>query len=223
MNPTNSRGYRNKNPGNIRKSPTSKWQGLADNQPDTDFASFKSHVWGIRALAVLLINYQDKHNLTTISQIVRRWAPPNENNTTAYINAVAKSTGFAADQQLNLHQYEHLLPVLKAIIAHELGGQPYDDDTLNKGLELAGVRSEPKPLSESREVRAGTGQIITGGVAAAGAVISTAGDAIPVLHNAAGFLEGHWKAMIIVLGLLTVAIGVWQISIRLKARATGVR
>jgi len=223
MNPTASRGYRNKNPGNIRKTPNMKWQGLAESQPDSDFATFKSHVWGIRALAVLLINYQDKHEIRTIQQIVRRWAPPNENNTPAYVSAVSRSTGFDPDQKLDLHQYVCLLPVLKAIIQHELGGQPYDDDTLNKGLELAGVRPEPKPLAQSREVRAGTGQIAAGGIAAAGAAITTASDAVPALHNLAGFVEGHWKVLIIVLGLLTVAIGIWQISIRLKARATGIR
>lgn len=222
-NAVNSRGYRNKNPGNIRKSANMKWQGLADQHPDKDFATFKSHVWGIRAMAVLLINYQDKQNIRTVRSIINRWAPPVENNTSAYVNAVSNETSFKPDHQLDLHSHEHLTPLIKAIIKHELGGQPYDDDTINKGLELAGVRAEPKPLSRSREISAGTGQILTGGTAVVGTVITAAGDAIPVLQNATTFLESHWKMLAIVLGLLTVAIGIWQIGIRLKARATGIR
>jgi hypothetical protein len=41
-----------------------------------------------------LIAYQDKHGLRTIRQIVSRWAPPTENNTNAYVRAVAADTGW---------------------------------------------------------------------------------------------------------------------------------
>lgn len=139
------RGIFNSNPGNIRHS-AAKWQGMADVQSDPDFVTFKDPTWGIRALATTLISYQDKHNLCTIAGIINRWAPTNENDTAAYINAVCVSADFASNQTLDMHQYDCLRPVLEAIIRHENGAGPlrtpntwYDDATIKTGLQRAGV------------------------------------------------------------------------------------
>src|SRR3990167_2174428 len=86
------RGIRNHNPGNLRRS-KDPWQGLATSQTDPNFFQFKSAVWGIRALARTLITYQDKYRLSNVHDIILRWAPPMENNTGAYINAVCASMG----------------------------------------------------------------------------------------------------------------------------------
>ena len=59
MTTPNPRGIRNNNPGNIRRN-GDPWQGLAKEQNDREFFTFKSAVYGIRALARLLITYQDK-------------------------------------------------------------------------------------------------------------------------------------------------------------------
>jgi hypothetical protein len=59
-------------------------------------------------LARTLITYQDKHGLRSIRQIISRWAPPVENNTNAYVRAVAADTGLDADQPLDLHRFDHL-------------------------------------------------------------------------------------------------------------------
>jgi hypothetical protein len=76
------RGIRNHNPGNIRRN-GDPWQGLAKDQTDREFFTFQSAVYGIRALARLLITYQDKYGLCTIETIIGRWAPAVENNTKA--------------------------------------------------------------------------------------------------------------------------------------------
>ena len=68
------RGIRNNNPGNIRRN-GDPWQGLAKDQTDREFFTFQSAVYGIRALARLLITYQDKYGLCTIEGIITRWAP----------------------------------------------------------------------------------------------------------------------------------------------------
>src|SRR4051812_2651489 len=90
----NSRGFRNRNPGNIDFAPSNKWQGqvgLGDGwlpAGQRRFAAFESHEYGIRALAMLLTTYQDRYGLRTIRQIVSRWAPGNENDTGAYVRFV---------------------------------------------------------------------------------------------------------------------------------------
>ncbi len=148
------RGIRNNNPGNLRRT-DDPWQGLTPGQPDKEFFTFKSEVYGIRALARTLIAYQDNHRLRSIRQIISRWAPANENNTGAYIDAVAKSTGFDPDRPLDMHRFDYISAVVKAIIQHENGQQPYTDAQVTKALVLAGVEPEQQNLQKTRTVKAG--------------------------------------------------------------------
>jgi hypothetical protein len=138
-----SRGLRNNNPGNIRKSGDS-WQGLASAQPDTAFFSFISMEYGIRALAVILKNYQRKYGLNTVRKMVTRWAPPAENDTTAYVNAVAKAVGVGADTPIDIagggpNDGDLLLKLVRAIMRHENGVEAslVSDDTVSRGVSLA--------------------------------------------------------------------------------------
>jgi xanthosine utilization system XapX-like protein len=133
-----TRGRRNCNPGNIRLS-KDKWQGLAANQSDKAFFVFKSPEWGIRALARVVIKYQDDYDLDTVAKIITRWAPPSENDTEAYIAAVSKAVGIRANDPLDVHDYTTLRPLVDAIIAHENAGHRYPDAIVDKGLALAGV------------------------------------------------------------------------------------
>lgn len=130
-----SRGIRNNNPGNIDKG--QKWQGLAQDQTDSRFATFDSPESGIRAMAIVIKNYQKKYKINDINGIIKRWAPPNENKTSNYITSVCKSTGFKPDQQLNLSDPEILFPIIKAIINHENGSNPYSDEIIMKGIKKA--------------------------------------------------------------------------------------
>jgi hypothetical protein len=83
------RGLRNNNPGNIRKNST-KWQGLSDKQTDKAFFQFIGIEWGYRALIRTLQTYRNKYGCQTIADFIRRWAPENENNTSAYITRVCR-------------------------------------------------------------------------------------------------------------------------------------
>lgn len=140
------RGVRNNNPGNIRRNPANKWQGAVppEARKDPEFEEFKTPEFGIRALAVLLINYQDRHGLRTIRKIIERWAPPTENNTAAYVFAVARMTGRGVDEVLDLHEYRDLRPLVEAIIAYENDGYRYPRHVVDKALEMAGVPPERK-------------------------------------------------------------------------------
>lgn len=132
------RGIRNNNPGNIRWG--DDWKGLApkSQRTDKDFCQFITPEYGIRAMIVILRNYQRKHGLNTISGIINRWAPTNENNTRAYIDSVAKSTGVTPDQFVHTDDSRFMMKLLQAIIRHENGVQPYGFDVFVRAVELAG-------------------------------------------------------------------------------------
>ena len=129
-----ARGIRNNNPGNIRHS-SSQWQGKSATQTDTEYVQFDNPVWGIRALAKLLKNYQSRYGLNTINEIINRWAPPSENITSAYVDNVSRIVGVNKDQQILVDDY--MVPFVKAIITHENGSQPYSADQIAEGIRLA--------------------------------------------------------------------------------------
>jgi len=176
------RGIRNNNPGNIRRS-ADPWQGLAKDQNDDAFFQFSEAKWGIRALARVLISYQDKHGLRTVRAIISRWAPPVENKTSSYIDHVARRLGVGADDPLDVHDYRVLRGLVEAIVAHENGLQPYTDAQIDAGLVLAGVEPPTKPLIETRTVK---GAQVAAGATALG-VVAEAVDkiqpAIPLLQR----------------------------------------
>ena len=129
---TTLRGYRNHNPGNLRHG--SDWHGLAKEQPDTDFCSFLSPEFGIRAMARTLRTYNARYALNSIRTIINRWAPPCENKTESYIQSVASYTGFPADVAFPMGIDPVLPELVKSIIHHELGCQPYSHDLIDRAL-----------------------------------------------------------------------------------------
>ena len=130
------RGIRNNNPGNIRWG--ADWQGLKKDgkSQDPSFCVFTSPEYGIRALAKLLKNYQRLYGLNTPRKIINRYAPPNENQTQAYIQSVAHQLGIQPDTPVDLNEEGVLVVFVKAIIRHENGIQPYDTDTILRGIRL---------------------------------------------------------------------------------------
>ncbi|TFT81904.1 structural protein [Proteus mirabilis] len=118
-----ARGERNNNPGNIRHG--SKWQGLSAQQTDKDFCQFVSPEYGIRAIYKLLQTYQKKYELNTVESIIDRYAPPNENNTTGYINRAAKDIGVSVNEPIDVSSKPVAIALTTAIVGVELGYQPY--------------------------------------------------------------------------------------------------
>lgn len=199
------RGIRNHNPGNIRRN-GDPWQGLAERQSDVEFFTFKDPIYGIRALARTLIAYQDKHGLRSIRQIISRWAPPVENNTNAYVRAVASDAGLDADQSLDMHHFDHLLPLAKAIIKHENGRQPYTDTQLTKALVLAGVEPAKSSLQQTRTVKGGqAATAATAGLGVVEVVRQTIDPARDALMGLTPYLEvAKW----LLLAVTSIGIGV---------------
>lgn len=106
---TSPMGMRYNNPGNLR--------------PNNREAHYPTMQAGILAALNNLIAYQHLHNLNTIRGIISRWAPPNENDTTAYINYVSQQTGIGPDQQINASDPSTAYRILMAIFSNENGGQ----------------------------------------------------------------------------------------------------
>lgn len=128
-----SRGIRNNNPGNIRIGAT-QWQGMAIEQNDPSFIQFSTPEFGIRAIAKIMLTYESM-GVNTIEAAIHRWAPPVENDTDAYVQAVCDGCSVGATTVVDLRA---LMPnLVKAIILHENGSQPYTDDQINAGIALA--------------------------------------------------------------------------------------
>ena len=128
------RGIRNKNPGNIKLG--TEWDGLASEQSDPTFCIFGEVVMGIRALMKILLTYRFTHKKTDVDSIISRWAPPSENDTSAYIDFVCKEINVNPMDKLD-NSIEHYLPLVKSIIRMENGKQPYYDELLVEGMYRA--------------------------------------------------------------------------------------
>lgn len=124
-------GIRNNNAGNLRASGNwHVWQGATgENQ---GFIVFDTPGNGLRALARVLRTYRNIYNLSTIEQIISRWAPPNENDTQSYINSAASTTGLSPVAPLAADDYPLLMA---AIVRHENGQQPYSNKQIQIGFE----------------------------------------------------------------------------------------
>jgi len=134
---TMTRGLRNNNPGNIKYDGT-QWEGLATPPSDGTFAVFTDATYGIRALARILSNYVAIDGVSpTVTAIVSRWAPPSENDTTAYIQDIKTQLGIPLDQEPTLDLSIDLPALVAAIIQHENGLQPYSAATITQGIALA--------------------------------------------------------------------------------------
>jgi hypothetical protein len=127
-----SRGLRNNNPGNIKKS-TIQWKGAVGD--DGTFVKFATPEDGIRALARIIMVYNEKYNLYTIEQIISRWAPPSENNTKKYIDFVSNKMGKRPKDKIDFKNHGDFAKLIMAIIQFENGKLPYSKDTIVQGIE----------------------------------------------------------------------------------------
>lgn len=134
-----TRGVRNNNPGNIRRS-RNLWDGMTVlNEPDSEYCQFTSPEFGIRAMGKLLGAYQDSHHLDTIRQIIGRWAPPSENESLAYAVAVGHRMKLGIDERVDIHDPPTALAFVNAIIAQENANYVYPLSTVLRGLTMSGI------------------------------------------------------------------------------------
>lgn len=207
------RGIRNNNPGNIRKGPP--WQGLAAPADDGEFCIFTEPAFGIRAIAVTLITYQDKRKardgsrIDTVQEIIERWAPTTENNTSAYVSHMRSLLNVQPGDLINVHDYDTMRALVIGIIVHENGVQPYPDATIDKGLLMAGVHPPAIAPVRNRTAQGGTVATITGGATAVAGALGEMNYALPLLN----FIKENLAVSLLIVGIaVMVSVGymVWD-------------
>lgn len=131
------RGYRNNNPLNIRLSSANIWQGEVSKNTDGIFEQFVSMEYGYRAALKLLRNYITKDGLTTVAQIINKWAPSSENNTAGYIQRVCQSTGWVPGKTIDPYNVHDMTDLVYAMALVENGTTILPDYTqIYKGWEM---------------------------------------------------------------------------------------
>jgi len=115
-----TRGLRNHNPGNVKALDRGRmWPGQVGVDAQ-GFAVFGSRGDGIAAARSNLKSYGAR-GIDTTREIINRWAPPSENDTGAYVAAVARRLGVPPDQKLDLGDEQTMTVLLDAIFQHENG------------------------------------------------------------------------------------------------------
>lgn len=152
MDPRQTRGFLNCNPGNMDRGEP-PWNGeirdparCANDVQRGElthgrFCVFVDAPHGIRAMVKNLWAYHDRLGCRSIRDYINRWAPPNENNTAGYIARVAASVGVAPDDPVDVHDRRVARALVNGIINVECAGMPYQADEIEQGLALAGGRS----------------------------------------------------------------------------------
>lgn len=212
-----TKGQRNNNPGNIKYGPgVAKLKGLATPPSDGVMCRFVSMAMGVRAIAVVLETYYDRHGLITARQIIQRWAPPgvDQNPESTYIAYVAKALRVAPDDQLDMHDRAVMEPFVRAIIRFENGGDICTDAQIAQGLNLAGFKPAVKDLAKSKTVAAST---IAVGSTSVGTVADTLRDASDQLSTFAS-VSRYIAVVCVALTLGAVGFIVWE---RIKMGRSG--
>lgn len=132
-----ARGIRNNNPGNIRNSEANDWKGevAKADKNDQAFEEFETMPHGVRAMMKLLQKYQRTHNLHTVKELVERWAPRNENNTSAYVRAVCKDMQMPESCGLDLTDKGTMCALVDAMCYVECG-QRIDRADIEAGWDM---------------------------------------------------------------------------------------
>lgn len=122
------RGLRNNNPGNIRRN-NDVFQGEVNPSRDKEFKQFKTMAYGYRAVFKILFNYYRIYQLTTIRKMISRWAPENENNTSAYVSLVSSYAGIAPDDLISFDR-EQMIRIVAGMSKVENGREADMNDVI---------------------------------------------------------------------------------------------
>lgn len=129
-----TRGEQNNNPGNIRHVTGTVWVGASPTQTDSAFVQFTDVVYGIRAIVRIMRAYENE-GIQTVGEAIDRWAPPNENNSNAYVQDVCNRCAVQPTDILSLDSI--MQDLVEAIIWHENGECIYTDAQVSQGIALA--------------------------------------------------------------------------------------
>lgn len=207
------------NPGNIRFNAADKWQGAATPPNQEAFCAFNSPIMGIRAIARVLITFQDKHNCRTVRDFISRYAPPGDNNPTEkYIGNIIEWGSFDQAQQLNVHTYADCEPLVRGIIRQEQGAQPYSDAQIDEALKLAGI--VPLSTPSMTIALANDPKVIAAGVAGTAATVQATVSSVSDIWDTLG---QHIDPRILIWSCVAIVVGfgIWYAIQKIQARRAG--
>nr|WP_249820800.1 transglycosylase [Escherichia coli] len=137
-----NRNYRNNNLGNLVFA---NQEGAVLEAPNAKgeqrFARFNTPEEGIRALANQVSSYYNGtsaaagyQKLQTVSSIISKWAPPNENNTNQYIDNVSKYLGVSPNEKIDVSNPEVMTQLVRAIATKEGGNPAVNNEFIKNAL-----------------------------------------------------------------------------------------
>lgn len=168
----NNRSFRNNNFGNLKYiGQAGATLEQANAKGERVFAKFDSPEEGLRAAANQLSSYADGTSkavgfkkLNTVQDIITKYAPEGENNTSKYIKDLSGKLGVAPDQALDLSNPDVMTKTLRSIATLEGGNPQVSDDFIKKSI---GTRSglggkwrgefNPETLAKINKLRAAKG------------------------------------------------------------------
>ena len=77
------------------------------------------------------------NKIDTVKEVIYRWAPPIENDTDSYVNAVAKACGVAPEAVIDMNNREFFVKLITAIIKHENAGYEYPPSLIIQAVKDA--------------------------------------------------------------------------------------
>lgn len=131
---TETRGIHNNNPGNIRYNKNNAWNGQTGSDPD--FSIFSDPRYGIRAMARIVSGKQRDLDGISLTDMLNKYAPNNENDTARYIKFVSGLTGIDPNEKINLKDPDTLTKVVTSMMQMENSYVPYTLDQIKEGVHL---------------------------------------------------------------------------------------
>lgn len=130
------------NPFDIEVSPYFRWQGeiVATTGTVDNFCHFDTIEDGLRAGFKDLYNAWKMDGFSTLRQLVFHYAPPDKNDSIAYLSGVCATTGWGADDPLDLSTQDNLATLGRAFLIQEQGKDyvaSIDAATLNRAVTSA--------------------------------------------------------------------------------------
>lgn len=95
-------------------------------QSDSSFCQFESMAYGIRAAFVLMRNHingfkDTRRKQNTLQKLISVWAPPSENATQRYVDAVASKVGISKDTIINPDDRALMIQIAREMAFVECG------------------------------------------------------------------------------------------------------
>lgn len=114
---TVDRGFRNNNPGNIKPTSDTEFNGQTGRDAQ-GFGIFSSMEYGIRAIAVILKNYENRDGLNTVREMITRWSTTDQG---AYVDNVSAQLGVQPDDYIDVNDPNTMQGMITGIITQENG------------------------------------------------------------------------------------------------------